>query len=219
MLAAEDRLGFSLRFTRLDDSSAMPYYPARINDHFLNPRNVGEVENEDAFGDAGSFICGAVVRLSLKIDAASHRITEARFKATGCGFLIASASLLTETIKGMIVGEAAHLGESEIAEKFGDEAVAQPDRMQCVALCCDALHEAAIQYRRITLEEWTGEEALICTCFGVSERSIERAIAARSLQTVEQVTGACNAGGGCGSCHPLIEDILEDYWRTGGEHI
>jgi NifU-like protein len=116
----------------------------------------------------------------------------------------------------MVVGEAARLSESEIAEKFGG---VPQDRLHCVALCCEALHEAAVQYRQTTLEEWTGEEALICTCFGVSEKSIERVIHTGSLHTTEQVTRACNAGGGCGSCHPLIEDILEDYWRTGGKHI
>jgi NifU-like protein len=189
----------------------MSYYPNTINDHFSNPRNVGEVDGEDAYGDTGSLVCGAVVRLSLKIDAASHRITEAKFKAVGCGFLIAAASLLTGIIKGMVLGEAAHLNESELVEKF--EGV-PPDKLHCVALCCEALHEAAVHYRRTTLEEWVGEEALICTCFGVSEKTIERVIHARSLHTIEQVTRACNAGGGCGSCHPLIEDILEDYWRS-----
>jgi NifU-like protein len=191
----------------------MSYYPGSINDHFSNPRNVGEVEGEDAYGDTGSLVCGAVVRLSLKIDAASHMITAAKFKATGCGFLIASASLLTEIIKGMVLGDAAHLSESEIAEKFG-AVVVPPDRLHCIALCCEALHEAAVHYRQTTLEEWAGEEALICTCFGVSEKTIERVIETRSLHTVKQVTGACNAGGGCGSCHPLIEDILEDYRRS-----
>jgi NifU-like protein len=120
---------------------------------------------------------------------------------------------LTEIIKGMVIGEAARLSEKEIAEDFGGCVVPQ-NRKHCVALCREALHEAAVHYRRTTLEEWAGEEALICTCFGVSERSIERVIHTRSLRTIEQVTGACNAGGGCGSCHPLIEDILEDYWRT-----
>jgi NifU-like protein len=191
----------------------MSYYPNGVHDHFSNPRNVGEVEGADAYGDTGSLICGAVMRLSLKIDATSHRITAAKFKATGCGFLIASASLLTEIIKGMVLGEAAQLSEHEMIEKFG-AVVVPPDRLHCVALCQEALHEAAVHYRRTTLEEWAGEEALICTCFGISEKTIERVIHTRSLQTVKQVTVACNAGGGCGSCHPLIEDILEDYWRS-----
>jgi NifU-like protein len=189
----------------------MFYYPDIINEHFSNPRNVGEVSGEDAYGDTGSLVCGAVVRLSLKIDAASRRITEAKFKAVGCGFLIASASLLTEIIKGMVLGEAAHLSASALAEKLCE---IPPDKLHCVELCCEALREAAVHYRRTTLEEWIGEEALICTCFGVSEKMIERVIHTGSLHTIEQVTGACNAGGGCTSCHPLIEDILEDYWRS-----
>jgi NifU-like protein len=188
----------------------MSYYPGPISEHFFNPRNVGEVESEDACGDVGSLVCGAVVRLSLKIDAATHRITGAKFKAAGCGFLVAAASVLTEHIEGMVVGEAARLMTEEIVEKL--QGVPQ-DRTHCVSLCLEALHAAAVDYRRATLEEWTGEEALICTCFGVSEKSIERAIQTRSLSTVEQVTSSCNAGGGCGSCLPLIEDILEDYLR------
>ena len=190
----------------------MSYYPGLIHDQFLSPRNVGRVEGENAYGDAGSLICGAVLRLSLKIDAASHRITDAKFKAAGCGFLIAYASVLTEIIKGMVIGEAARLTEKEIAEEF-DACLVPQEKKHCIALCCEAIHEAAVHYRQTTLEEWTGEEALICTCFGVSERSIERVIHTRSLRTIKQVTTACNAGGGCGSCHPLIEDILEDYWR------
>jgi NifU-like protein len=189
----------------------MSYYPHIIDDHFANPRNVGEVPGEDAYGDTGSLICGAVVRLSLKIDAASHRITEAKFKAAGCGFLIASASLLTEMVEGMVLGEAARLNVCELAEKL---CTVPADKLHCVALCCEALHEAAVHYRRATLEEWIGEEALICTCFGVSEKTIERIIHTRSLHTIEQVTRACHAGGGCGSCQPLIEDILEDYWKS-----
>ena len=192
-------------------NAAVSYYPLVISDHFANPRNVGEVSGEDAYGDTGSLVCGAVVRLSLKIDAASHRITEAKFKAAGCGFLIASGSLLTEMVEGMVLGEAARLDGSELAEKL---CAVPADKLHCVALCCEALHEAAVLYRRTTLEEWIGEEALICTCFGVSEKTIERVIHTRSLHTVEQVTRACNAGGGCGSCQPLIEDILEDYWRS-----
>ena len=75
-----------------------------------------------------------------------------------------------------------------------------------------------MHYRQTTLEEWAGEEVLICTCFGVSEKTIERVIQTCSLHTVKEVTRACNAGGGCGSCHPLIEDILEGYWRSDGSN-
>jgi NifU-like protein len=189
----------------------MSYYPARINEHFLNPRNVGEVEGADAVGEKGSFTCGALLRLSLKIDARSQMITDAKFKATACGFLIASASVLTETIKDVAIGRAARLPESAITDWLGG---LPNDRTHCAALCREALHAALANYHNATREEWTGDEALICTCFCVSEKSIESVIHSRSLRTIEQVTRACNAGGGCGSCHPLIEDILDDYWRT-----
>ncbi len=64
-------------------------------------------------------------------------------------------------------------------------------------------------------DEWSGDEALICTCFGVSERTIEQQIQTGGLRTISEITKACNAGAGCRSCYSLIEDILDDYWRTG----
>ena len=189
----------------------MSYYSGSIKDHFFNPRNVGEISDAEAVGDVGSLDCGAVLRLTLKIDAGSQKIVEAKFKAAGCGYLIASASLMTEALKGLVVGEAAHSHETILGEKVGP---LPPDKTHCAMLCCEALDTAIAHYRRATLEEWTGDEALICTCFGVSERSIEHVIRSQSLHTIAEVTRACNAGGGCGSCQPLIEEILEDYWRT-----
>jgi NifU-like protein len=196
----------------------MSYYSGRVREYFLHPRHVGEAEGAEAVGERGSLTCGAALRLSLKIDAGSRKVTEAKFKAAGCGFLIASASVLAEMVSGLTVGEAGQLCEDSLAETSIAEHLCEvpPERMHCVALCREALAAAIAHYRRTTLEEWTGEEALICTCFGVSEKSIERAIRAGSLETLAQVTKACNAGGGCHSCHPLIEDILEDYWRTPG---
>ena len=189
----------------------MSYYPDRVNEHFLNPRNVGELRDADAVGEAGSLTCGAILRLSLKIDAGRQKITQARFKATGCGFLIAAASVLTETIEELGIGKAATLDDNAITDWFEEW---PHDRKHCAALCREALHAALANYHNATREEWAGEEALICTCFCVSEKTIERVIQTRSLHTVEQVTRACHAGGGCQSCHPLIVDILDDYWRT-----
>ena len=189
----------------------MPYYPARVSEHFINPRNVGDVNAPDAVGEAGSLVCGAVVRISLGIDGELQRIREARFRATGCGFLIASASALTETITDLAISRAACLPESAVTDWFDGM---PEDRAHCAALCRNALHAALANYHRSTLDEWTGDEALICTCFGVSETSIEQAIHAGGLRSVDRVTSTNGAGGGCGSCRPLIEDILDDYWRT-----
>ncbi|HEX8773482.1 MAG TPA: iron-sulfur cluster assembly scaffold protein [Pyrinomonadaceae bacterium] len=189
----------------------MSFYPSRIQEHFDRPRNAGEVEGADARGEAGSLYCGALLRLTLAIDPARQTITDVRFKALGCGFLIACASALTETVRELPVSKAAVLTEEAITGWFGG---LPAEKLHCAALCREALHLALADYHSARQEEWTDEEALICTCFGVSEKSIERVIRVRSLRTVKQVTAACNAGGGCGSCHMLIEDILSDYWRT-----
>jgi NifU-like protein len=190
----------------------MSFYPERINEHFLNPRGVGEVQCADAIGKTGSLACGAILHLTLKIDTEQQQITDAKFKAAGCGFLIANASALTETVRELAVSKAAALGESAITGWFEE---LPPDRKHCAALCREALHAALANYHNARRgEEWAGDEALICTCFSVSEKTIEHEIKTRSLHTVEQVTRACHAGGGCQSCHPLIVDILEDYWRT-----
>jgi NifU-like protein len=127
--------------------------------------------------------------------------------------LVASASLLTEQIKGMTTGEAAALGQhSELLEK--QLGAIPAERSDCPALVCEALISAIAAYSDSVRDEWAGDEALICTCFGVSERTIERVIQANRLSTVAEVTRACRAGAGCRSCYPLIEDIMDDYWRT-----
>lgn len=194
----------------------MSYYPGFVREYFLHPRGVGEVEGAAAVGDTGSLVCGAALRLSLQVDAAAQRISEAKFKAAGCGFLIAAASALTEIIEGATLYEAVSLCESSrLEDAINRRLVDVPsERAHCVALCRVALRAALDHYHQAAREEWTGEEALICTCFGVSEKSIEQAIGALTLRTIREVTRACHAGGGCHSCHPLIEDILEDYWRT-----
>jgi NifU-like protein len=190
------------------------YYPDRIREHFLAPRNTGEVADSDAVAERGSFICGAVLRLSLKLEAETRRIAEAKFKAAGCGYLIAAASVVTEIIRGLTAAEAAQaagLLPETLTEYFGQTPA---DKEHCARLCADALREAVADYSRRVRDEWAGEEALVCTCFGVSEKRIEQVITENHLRTVREVTKACNAGGGCHSCHPLIEEMLEVHWRT-----
>ncbi len=196
----------------------MPDNLSHIKDHFLRPRNVGGLgEAADAFGEACSPACGAVVCLSLQIDAKAQRITRANFKATGCQYLIAAASITTELLTNMTLDEATALSIEPTDAHFADF---PKEKKRCAALCYEALYESIARYRRATAhEEWSGEEALICICFGVSEKTIEGVIRADNLHTVGAVTAKCNAGGGCGSCRPLIEDIIEDYWRVGSASL
>ncbi len=173
-----------------------------LEEHFFNPRNVGDAHEPSFVGRAASLSCGACVRLSIQIDESLH-ISEAKFKAAGCSVLVAASSLLTERVTGMTPSEAAVFIQSQRnPSAFSD----YPD---CVKLACDALIGAIQQYSDAARNEWNGDEALICTCFCVSERVIETEVEQKGLTTVSEVIKACSAGGGCGSCHPLIEEIIE----------
>ena len=178
-----------------------PWFP-----HFLNPRNVGDARDPVFTGRGGSFVCGATARLSIQIDEA-HNISEAKFKAAGCEVLVATLSIATERIHGMSTADAALIGQEPQAliTEFGFT----EDKRHCVRLACDTLVAAIREYSDAARSEWNGDEALICTCFFISETTIEREIKLGGLTTVSEVTKACNAGGGCGSCQPLIVEILE----------
>jgi len=132
-------------------------------------------------------------------------VSQARFRAAGCNVLVASASLLTEQVTGLSTAETASAGQNsdQLCSRLGVE------NKDCVKLACQALLAAVREFSNAAREDWAGDEALICTCFFVSERTIEREIRTHGLTTVAEVTRACNAGGGCGSCHPLIQEILE----------
>jgi NifU-like protein len=176
--------------------------PEVTTDHFFNPRNVGDADEPNFIGRAASLTCGGYVRFSIQVDQANV-VNQARFRAAGCSVLVASASLLTEKVIGMTTAEAA---TADVAERFKG---LESHNAHCPGLACDALLAAIREYSDAARDEWIGDEALICTCFFVSERTIESEIASRGLKTVAEVTNACNAGGGCGSCHHLIQEILD----------
>jgi NifU-like protein len=172
-----------------------------ITDHFFNPRNVGDADEPRFAGRAASLTCGAHVRFSIQVDEA-HAISQARFRAAGCSDLVVSASLLTEQVVGLTTADAAAIGHNALSERL------EGANLRCVRLACDALLDAIRDFSNAARDDWAGDEALICTCFFVSERTIEREIEAHALTTVAEVTKACNAGAGCGSCHHLIQEIL-----------
>ena len=183
-----------------------------VSQLFVEPRHVGETTEPNFVGRSASLKCGASLRISLNIDE-SQKITDAKFKAAGCSVAVASASLLIEQILNKTTAEAASLSQQPalLAAQLG---VVPADRSECVPLACDALVAAIRNFSNSARDEWEGDEALICTCFCVSELTIEREIQTSGLQSIAEVTAACSAGGGCRSCYPLIQDILDDHQRT-----
>lgn len=178
-------------------------YTDKVKEHFLNPRNVGEIEDADGIAEVGSIACGDALKITFKTDG-NGKIVDARFKTFGCASAIASASALTEMIKGMTVEEASRVTNQDIADFLGG---LPQEKMHCSVLGREALEKAIAHFKGTPGP--LVEEKIVCECFGVTETEIERAIRENRLTTVEEVTNYTKAGGGCGNCHPAIQEIID----------
>ena len=187
-------------------------YTDKVKDHFFNPRNVGEVEDPDGIGEVGSLACGDALRLTFKLDE-NGRIQDVKFKTFGCASAIATSSVLTELIKGKTLDEAMKVTNRDIA----DYLCGLPEqKMHCSVMGREALEAAIENYRTGGKAKHELEGNVVCTCFGVTDREIERVVRENNLTTVEQVTNYCKAGGGCGGCRGEIEKIVE---RVQGDKV
>jgi len=180
-------------------------YTDILKDHFFNPRNVGEIEDPDGVGEVGSLACGDALKLTFKLDA-NGRITDAKFKTFGCASAIATSSVLTEMIKGMTIDEASKVTNKDIADYLGG---LPEQKMHCSVMGREALEAAIENYQSGGKKKHELEGNVICTCFGVTDKEIERVIRENNLTTVEEVTNYCKAGGGCGGCQSEIEKMIE----------
>ncbi|HBA54642.1 Fe-S cluster assembly protein NifU [Syntrophorhabdus aromaticivorans] len=178
-------------------------YTDKVKEHFLNPRNVGEIESPDGVAEVGSIACGDALKLTFKLDE-NKRIVDAKFKTFGCASAIASASALTEIIKGMTLEEAMKVTNKDIANYLGG---LPEEKMHCSVLGQQALEQAIGSYKGAPQKE-PGEQ-IICECFGITDREIERAITENHLTTVQEVTNYTKAGGGCENCHEKIRAIID----------
>jgi len=178
-------------------------YTPRVKDHFLNPRNAGEIDRPDLDATVGNITCGDALRLMLKLDG-EGRIADAKFQTFGCASAIASSDALIELIKGKTLQEAGKVTNQHIAEYLGG---LPEEKMHCSVMGMEALQKALAQYRHqpFALEE---EGEVVCHCFGVTDKLIEKVVREQNLRTVEEVTHYTKAGGGCGACHGRIEEII-----------
>lgn len=189
-------------------------YTDKVREHFLNPKNVGEIPDADAVGEVGSLACGDALKLYLKLDENKERIVDAKFQTFGCASAIASSSALTEIIKGKTLDEALDVTNQEIADFLGG---LPEEKMHCSVMGQEALEVAIAKYRGAPVsvhshenlhEEMEGE--VVCKCFGITDQFLKKVIAENKLHTAEQVTHFTKAGGGCGGCLPKINELIAE---------
>ena len=186
-------------------------YNDKVMDSFINPKNVGEVDNADAVGEVGNMTCGDALKLTLKINE-DGKIEDAKFKTFGCASAIASSSALTEIVKGMTIDEAAKVTNQDIVDILGE---LPEEKMHCSVMGMEALQAAIADYRGETPAEADDdhEGRIVCHCFGVTDTKIRNVARENKLHTAEDIKNYCKAGGACGGCLDDIQEILDGLWR------
>ena len=190
-------------------------YTDKVMDYFLHPRNVGEIADADGVGEVGNIVCGDAMKLYVKMSPDGRTIADVKFQTFGCASAIASASALTEMLKGKTLEEARRLTNQDIADYLGE---LPEEKMHCSVMGSEAF-DAALKDLKAKHPEWEvpvpeeveeGAERIVCHCFSVTEGEIRKVIRENHLTTVEQVTHFTKAGGGCGGCRDDIQAILDD---------
>lgn len=120
-------------------------YTEKVMDHFMNPRNVGEIVDANGTGEVGNAACGDIMRITLLVE--NDIIKDVKFRTFGCGAAIATSSMVTELVKGKTLDEAMKISNKAVAEALGG---LPPVKMHCSNLAADALHKAIEDYKSKT---------------------------------------------------------------------
>ncbi len=120
----------------------MPIYSEKVMDHFMNPRNVGEIENPDGIGEEGNPVCGDMMTFYIKVK--DNRLEDVKFKTFGCGAAIAVSSIVSEMAMGKTLDEVMKITPGSVA----DELEGLPkNKLHCSNLGAQALHKAIEDYQ------------------------------------------------------------------------
>ena len=200
-------------------------YSNKVADRMNNPRNFGELTEDDAkklggklvIANEGAESCGDTVRLFWIVDPKTDTIQKATFKSFGCGTAIAATDMMAEMCIGKTVDEAAKINNLDVEHALRDEedvAAVPPQKMHCSVMAYEVIKRATSIYRNVDIS--TLEEAdIICECARVSLQTVEDAIRINDLKTVDAITDYTKAGAFCKSCiqpggHEKREHYLVD---------
>ena len=142
-------------------------YTEKVMDHFMNPRNVGVIEDPDGYGKVGNPTCGDVMEIFIKVE--EDKIKEIKFRTFGCGSAIATSSMITEMAIGKTLDEAMDITRNDVAESLDG---LPPKKMHCSNLAADALQDAIKDYWRKQGKE-VGIDAPDMSCEGECEHCVK----------------------------------------------
>ena len=126
-------------------------YNEKVMDRFINPQNVGDIENPDAIAEVGAAACGDVLRITLKIDPDTHKVLDAKVKIFGCGTAISAADMAMSLIKGRTVEELKNFSNDEVLNALGGAEnwkTNVPQKIHCSVLAESAIEEALKDYMK-----------------------------------------------------------------------
>jgi len=121
-------------------------YSPKVMDHFMNPRNMGSLENPDGVGEEGNPVCGDIMKIFIKVKKGGDQeiISDIKFQTLGCGSAIATSSMITELAMGKTLDAAAAITRDDVANQLEG---LPPEKMHCSNLAADALRRAIADYR------------------------------------------------------------------------
>lgn len=203
-------------------------YSQKVQDLMNNPKNMGQITEEEAAAMGGKLIvadfgaesCGDAVRLYWVVDEETDIIKEAKFKSFGCGTAIASSDTMAELCKGKTVDEAVKITNIDVEHAMRDNPetpAVPPQKMHCSVMAYDVIKAAAASYKGVNPEDFE-DEIIVCECARVSLGTIKEVIKINDLKSVEEITNYTKAGAFCKSCikpggHEDREYYLVDILR------
>lgn len=133
-------------------SESYTLYNETVMDHFINPRNMGDIKDANAIGEVGAAACGDIMKISLKIDETTNKVIDARFKTFGCASAIAASSMATELIKGRTIEDLEkNFSNKEVLDALGGEEYWRsnlPQKIHCSVLSEESVSAAIQDYKK-----------------------------------------------------------------------
>jgi len=188
-------------------------YSDVLKDHFVNPRNIlsesDDVAKFDGSGVVGNIKCGDEMLVAIRVDPASGKISDCKWKTYGCASAIGSTSILSEMVKGMTLDQAFRLSPKDVAQKLGG---LPEHKIHCSVLGDKALRAAINDYyRRHGMSDKVREETarIICQCMNVTDLEIENAVL-EGARTYLELQERTKLGTVCGQCKDEATRVLQE---------